>query len=201
MAFGFVQVHHPEDRRSPTSNSEHDRTQQTARGEELAWAESLRWLLHAVRLHVWLSRSSLSRRSCLGTHPPFSTRFFLFLWSLNVLESCCYCSSGRGYDLLVARRERDVIEGLRPSRSKVSSHFSSCFQSESSFSCVCNVDGCVFRRDLVPIISALEYNTWFKKFRASGLRLNGEALDRLLVILRKSLSIEEIYLDNAGLKT
>ncbi|CAG0915160.1 unnamed protein product [Notodromas monacha] len=57
------------------------------------------------------------------------------------------------------------------------------------------------QKDLIPIISALEYNTWFKKFRASGLRLNHESLDRLNAVLRKSLSLEELYLDNVGLKT
>ena len=55
-------------------------------------------------------------------------------------------------------------------------------------------------RDIVPIISALEYNTWFTKFRASNIKLTHESLDRILHIMKKSLSIEELYLDNLGVK-
>ncbi|XP_023318297.1 F-actin-uncapping protein LRRC16A isoform X2 [Trichogramma pretiosum] len=56
------------------------------------------------------------------------------------------------------------------------------------------------QKDLVPIISALEYNTWFTKVRISGLKLSHEPLDRLLHILKRSLSIQEIYFDNIGAK-
>ena len=56
------------------------------------------------------------------------------------------------------------------------------------------------QKDLVPIISALEYNTWFTKLRISHLKLSHEPLDRLLHVLKRSLSIQEIYLDNIGAK-
>ncbi|XP_051163471.1 F-actin-uncapping protein LRRC16A isoform X3 [Leptopilina boulardi] len=56
------------------------------------------------------------------------------------------------------------------------------------------------QKDLVPIISALEYNTWFTKLRVSHLKLSHEPLERLLHVLRRSLSIQEIYLDNLGVK-
>ncbi|XP_033222208.1 F-actin-uncapping protein LRRC16A isoform X2 [Belonocnema kinseyi] len=56
------------------------------------------------------------------------------------------------------------------------------------------------QKDLVPIISALEYNTWFTKLRVSHLKLSHEPLERLLHVLRRSLSIQEIYLDNLGIK-
>lgn len=56
------------------------------------------------------------------------------------------------------------------------------------------------QKDLVPIISALEYNTWFTKLRASHLKLSHEPLERLLHIMRRSLSIQELYLDNLGIK-
>ncbi|XP_012283154.1 F-actin-uncapping protein LRRC16A isoform X2 [Orussus abietinus] len=56
------------------------------------------------------------------------------------------------------------------------------------------------QKDLVPIISALEYNTWFTKLRASHLKLSHEPLERLLHVMRRSLSIQEIYLDNLGIK-
>lgn len=55
-------------------------------------------------------------------------------------------------------------------------------------------------RDLVPIISALEYNTWFTKLRASHIKLSHEAIDRILHIMKKNLTIEELYLDNLGVK-
>jgi hypothetical protein len=55
-------------------------------------------------------------------------------------------------------------------------------------------------RDIVPIISALEFNTWFTKLRASSIKLTHEALDRILHVMKKSLSIEELYLDNLGVK-
>jgi len=55
-------------------------------------------------------------------------------------------------------------------------------------------------KDIVPIISALEYNTWFTKLRASNIKLTHEALDRILHVMKKSLSIEELYLDNLGVK-
>ncbi|XP_042894699.1 F-actin-uncapping protein LRRC16A isoform X2 [Parasteatoda tepidariorum] len=55
-------------------------------------------------------------------------------------------------------------------------------------------------RDLMPIISALMFNTWFTKFRATGVKLISEALDVVLLVLRRSVALEEIYLDNTGLK-
>nr|CAD7434185.1 unnamed protein product [Timema monikensis] len=56
------------------------------------------------------------------------------------------------------------------------------------------------QKDLVPIISALEYNTWFTKLRASGMKLTHESLERILHVMKKSLSIEELYLDNLAVK-
>ncbi|CAG9816136.1 unnamed protein product [Phaedon cochleariae] len=57
------------------------------------------------------------------------------------------------------------------------------------------------QKDLVPIISALEYNTWFTKLRANQVKLSHDNIDRILHVLRKSLNLEEIYLDNLGLKS
>uniref|UniRef100_A0A0P4W4J9 CARMIL C-terminal domain-containing protein n=1 Tax=Scylla olivacea TaxID=85551 RepID=A0A0P4W4J9_SCYOL len=56
------------------------------------------------------------------------------------------------------------------------------------------------QKDLIPIISALEYNTWFRKLRASHSKLSHEAIERILHVVSKSLSLEEIYLDNIGAK-
>ncbi|XP_065226463.1 F-actin-uncapping protein LRRC16A isoform X2 [Planococcus citri] len=55
-------------------------------------------------------------------------------------------------------------------------------------------------KDLVPIISALEFNTWFTKLRAHNIKLTHEALERLLHVMKKSLSIEELYLDGIGVR-
>ncbi len=52
----------------------------------------------------------------------------------------------------------------------------------------------------MPIISALEYNTWFTKVRGSNICLTREAIDRILHVVKKSLSIEELYLDTIGVK-
>ncbi|KAG5893782.1 hypothetical protein JTB14_005447 [Gonioctena quinquepunctata] len=57
------------------------------------------------------------------------------------------------------------------------------------------------QKDLIPIISALEYNTWFSKLRANQVKLSHDNIDRILHVLRKSLNLEEIYLDNLGLKS
>ncbi|XP_057660068.1 F-actin-uncapping protein LRRC16A isoform X1 [Diorhabda carinulata] len=57
------------------------------------------------------------------------------------------------------------------------------------------------QKDLIPIISALEYNTWFTKLRANQVKLSHDNIDRILHVLRKSLNLEEIYLDNLGLKS
>lgn len=59
---------------------------------------------------------------------------------------------------------------------------------------------CILFRDLVPIISALEYNTWFTKLRANHVRLSHDNIERILHVMRKSLNLEELYLDNLGLK-
>ncbi|XP_023220048.1 F-actin-uncapping protein LRRC16A-like [Centruroides sculpturatus] len=55
-------------------------------------------------------------------------------------------------------------------------------------------------RDLVPIISALSFNAWFIKFRASNTKLISEALEQLLQVMKHSVSLEELYLDNIGVK-
>ncbi|GAB6032597.1 hypothetical protein CHUAL_011487 [Chamberlinius hualienensis] len=55
-------------------------------------------------------------------------------------------------------------------------------------------------RDLIPIISALEYNMWFTKFRASQLKLTSEVGEQILNVMKKNSSLEEIYLDNIGMR-
>lgn len=55
-------------------------------------------------------------------------------------------------------------------------------------------------KDLIPIISALVYNKWFTKLKISNIRLTSEAAEQIHRVLRKSLSIEELRLDNMGLR-
>ncbi|CAG0895779.1 unnamed protein product [Darwinula stevensoni] len=55
-------------------------------------------------------------------------------------------------------------------------------------------------KDLIPIVSALELNTWFSKFQCSGLRLSHEVMERLVQVLKRSLSLEELHMANVGLK-
>nr|XP_022912883.1 F-actin-uncapping protein LRRC16A isoform X2 [Onthophagus taurus] len=57
------------------------------------------------------------------------------------------------------------------------------------------------QKDLVPIINALEYNTWFTKLRANHVRLSHDNIEKVLQVIKKSLSLEEIYLDSLGLKS
>jgi len=57
-----------------------------------------------------------------------------------------------------------------------------------------------YNRDLIPIIAALELNSFFLQFRCSHLKLSHECSERLLAVLKKSATLEEIYVDNAGFK-
>ncbi|XP_037690516.1 capping protein, Arp2/3 and myosin-I linker protein 3 isoform X2 [Choloepus didactylus] len=56
-------------------------------------------------------------------------------------------------------------------------------------------------RDLALMVAALAYNQWFTKLFCKDLRLGSEVLEQVLHTLSKSGSLEELVLDNAGLKT
>ncbi|XP_059564377.1 capping protein, Arp2/3 and myosin-I linker protein 3 isoform X7 [Myotis daubentonii] len=56
-------------------------------------------------------------------------------------------------------------------------------------------------RDLALMVAALAYNQWFTKLYCKDLRLGSEVLEQVLHTLSKSGSLEELVLDNAGLKT
>ncbi|KAK2104000.1 Capping protein, Arp2/3 and myosin-I linker protein 3 [Saguinus oedipus] len=51
------------------------------------------------------------------------------------------------------------------------------------------------------MVAALAYNQWFTKLYCKDLRLGSEVLEQVLHTLSKSGSLEELVLDNAGLKT
>ncbi|KAJ8272534.1 hypothetical protein GJAV_G00090320 [Gymnothorax javanicus] len=55
-------------------------------------------------------------------------------------------------------------------------------------------------RDLAVIVASMAYNTWFTKLYCRDLRLGSEVTEQILHTLSKSSSLEEITLENAGLK-
>lgn len=55
-------------------------------------------------------------------------------------------------------------------------------------------------RDLMAIVSALEYNTFFRGLKVTHTRLSNETLDRILHVLRRSMWLEELHLEALGLR-
>ncbi|KAM8782347.1 F-actin-uncapping protein LRRC16A isoform 2-T2 [Rhynchonycteris naso] len=56
-------------------------------------------------------------------------------------------------------------------------------------------------RDLIPIIAALEYNQWFTKLSSKDLRLFADVCEQILRVVSRSSRLEELVLENAGLRT
>ena len=56
------------------------------------------------------------------------------------------------------------------------------------------------KRDLMAIVSALEYNTFFRGLKVSNTRLSNDTLDRILHVLKRSMWLEELHLEGLGLK-
>lgn len=50
-------------------------------------------------------------------------------------------------------------------------------------------------RDLMAIVSALEYNTFFRGLKVTHTRLSHETLERILHVLRRSMWLEELHLE------
>uniref|UniRef100_A0A182IZP5 Uncharacterized protein n=1 Tax=Anopheles atroparvus TaxID=41427 RepID=A0A182IZP5_ANOAO len=57
------------------------------------------------------------------------------------------------------------------------------------------------QKDLMAIVAALEYNTFFRGLKATHTRLSTETLERVLQVLRRSLWLEELHLEALGLKS
>ncbi|XP_054165054.1 F-actin-uncapping protein LRRC16A-like isoform X2 [Oppia nitens] len=59
-------------------------------------------------------------------------------------------------------------------------------------------------KDFIPIIAALSYNGWFTRFRASNIKVFGHVMpdvsEQIFNLVKRSTVLEEIYLDNTGLK-
>ncbi|TDH03693.1 hypothetical protein EPR50_G00144660 [Perca flavescens] len=56
-------------------------------------------------------------------------------------------------------------------------------------------------RDLVAIIAALEYNQWFTKLGTKDFKLATDVCDQILRVVARSGRLEELVLDNTGLRS
>ncbi|XP_054482485.1 capping protein, Arp2/3 and myosin-I linker protein 3 isoform X6 [Anoplopoma fimbria] len=56
-------------------------------------------------------------------------------------------------------------------------------------------------RDLAVIVASIAYNTWFTKLHCKDMRIGSEVVDQVLHTVSKSNSLEELTLENAGLKS
>ncbi|XP_036394872.1 F-actin-uncapping protein LRRC16A-like isoform X6 [Megalops cyprinoides] len=56
-------------------------------------------------------------------------------------------------------------------------------------------------RDLVAIIAVLEYSQWFTKLSTKDYKLSTDVSDQILRVVTRSSRLEELVLENAGLKT
>uniref|UniRef100_A0A3B3DCP0 CARMIL pleckstrin homology domain-containing protein n=1 Tax=Oryzias melastigma TaxID=30732 RepID=A0A3B3DCP0_ORYME len=56
-------------------------------------------------------------------------------------------------------------------------------------------------RDLAVIVASMAYNTWFTKLYCKDLRLGSEVTEQVLHTVSKSSCLEELTLENAGLKS
>ncbi|XP_069490026.1 capping protein, Arp2/3 and myosin-I linker protein 3 isoform X2 [Ambystoma mexicanum] len=56
-------------------------------------------------------------------------------------------------------------------------------------------------RDLALIVASLAYNQWFTKLYCKDLKLGAEVIEQVLHTISKTSSLEEIVLENCGLKT
>uniref|UniRef100_A0A8B9HAD0 Capping protein regulator and myosin 1 linker 3 n=1 Tax=Astyanax mexicanus TaxID=7994 RepID=A0A8B9HAD0_ASTMX len=54
--------------------------------------------------------------------------------------------------------------------------------------------------DLAVIVASMAYNTWFTKLYCKDLRLGSEVVEQVLHTISKSSSLEDLTLENAGLK-
>ncbi|XP_035019799.2 F-actin-uncapping protein LRRC16A isoform X2 [Hippoglossus stenolepis] len=56
-------------------------------------------------------------------------------------------------------------------------------------------------RDLVAIIAVLEFNQWFTKLSTKDYKLSADVCEQIFKVVSRSSRLEELVLDNAGLKT
>ncbi|XP_055739763.1 capping protein, Arp2/3 and myosin-I linker protein 3-like isoform X1 [Salvelinus fontinalis] len=56
-------------------------------------------------------------------------------------------------------------------------------------------------RDLAVIVASMAYNTWFTKLYCTDMRIGSEVVEQVLHTISKSSSLEELTLENVGLKS
>ncbi|XP_062544928.1 F-actin-uncapping protein LRRC16A isoform X3 [Armigeres subalbatus] len=57
------------------------------------------------------------------------------------------------------------------------------------------------QKDLTAIVSALEYNTFFRGLKITNTRLSMETIERILHVLKRSMWLEELHLEALGLRS
>ncbi|ETE61531.1 hypothetical protein L345_12716 [Ophiophagus hannah] len=55
-------------------------------------------------------------------------------------------------------------------------------------------------RDMALCVASLSFNQWFTKLNCKDFKLNQVILEEILLVLRKSVTLEELELENCGLK-
>ncbi|XP_055917967.1 F-actin-uncapping protein LRRC16A isoform X1 [Eupeodes corollae] len=133
----------------------------------------------------------------------------------------------RRIDIHPPERESIFSEELRPSDPR---NVGPCGGFSTQYACMCDFHGVPYReevawdidtiylshdtrilnlrdfdhlepKDLMAIVSALEYNTFFRGLKASHMRLSHETLERILHVLKRSMWLEELHLEALGLRS
>ncbi|XP_033151008.1 F-actin-uncapping protein LRRC16A isoform X2 [Drosophila busckii] len=132
----------------------------------------------------------------------------------------------RKIDIQPAERETIFSEEFRPSDPR---NVGPCGGFSAQYACMCDFHGVPYReevawdvdtiylshdtrllnlrdfdhlepKDLMAIVSALEYNTFFRGLKAAHMRLSHETLERILHVLKRSMWLEELHLEALGLR-
>ncbi|KAM7344760.1 capping protein regulator and myosin 1 linker 1 leucine rich repeat protein isoform 3-T5 [Cochliomyia hominivorax] len=133
----------------------------------------------------------------------------------------------RKIDIQPPERETIFSEEFRPSDPR---NVGPCGGFSTQYACMCDFHGVPYReevawdidtiylshdtrilnlrdfdhlepKDLMAIVSALEYNTFFRGLKASHMRLSNETLERILHVLKRSMWLEELHLEALGLRS
>ncbi|XP_055315932.1 F-actin-uncapping protein LRRC16A isoform X4 [Sitodiplosis mosellana] len=133
----------------------------------------------------------------------------------------------RKIDIQPSEREAIFSDELRPSDPR---NVGPCGGFSRQYACMCDFHGITYRdevawdidtiylshdtrilnlrdfdhlepKDLTAIVSALEYNTFFRGLKVTHTRLSHETLERILHVLRRSMWLEELHLEALGLRS
>ncbi|KAJ7395314.1 capping protein, Arp2/3 and myosin-I linker protein 2 isoform X1 [Pitangus sulphuratus] len=78
-----------------------------------------------------------------------------------------------------------------------------CGGFSETYAALCDYNGFAFREEIQDValsVAALSFNLWFTKLSCKDFRLNQEISEQLLYMLSKSVTLEELVLENSGLK-